>query len=78
MESGKRKRVGDKVGFHEKAKESFLSKFLDGENRREGFVEGNRQERTDTVADFNLEEAIRSLEQMQSKILRELSDDAGL
>ncbi len=50
----------------------------DDDDEREGFVEGNRQERTDIVADFNLEESIKSLEQMQSKILRELSQDSGI
>ena len=40
MESGKRKRVCDKVGFHEEAKESFFGKFLDGKDRREVFIKG--------------------------------------
>ncbi len=40
----------------------------------EGFVEGNRQERTDPQNDFNLQEAIQELENMQENVLKTLSN----
>ena len=39
----------------------------------EGFIEGNRQERTDPQNDFNLQEAIQELENLQDNVLKTLS-----
>jgi cytochrome c-type biogenesis protein CcmH/NrfG len=44
----------------------------------ENFVEGNRQERDDPIADYNLHEAVQELEEAQKKITSRLSDDTGL
>lgn len=52
--------------------------FISNSGEEEGFVEGQRQERDDTVVDFNLEDAISALERKQSKILRHLSTDSGI
>ena len=43
-------------------------------NSRESFVKGNEQERTDTVVDFNLREAIKELENLQNSILTKVSN----
>lgn len=43
-------------------------------NSQESFVKGNEQERTDTVVDFNLREAIKELENLQNSILTKVSN----
>lgn len=44
----------------------------------EPFVEGQRQERSDTVSDYNLSDAIKKLERIQSNVLKQLSSSTGL
>ncbi len=42
--------------------------------KKEGFVEGQRQERSDTGGDFDLQQSIKQLEIMQNKVLSDLSN----
>jgi uncharacterized membrane protein YukC len=43
-------------------------------NSKESFIKGNEQERTDTVVDFNLREAVKELENLQNSILSKVSN----
>lgn len=44
----------------------------------ESFVKGNTQERDDTIADFNLHETIKDLENAQQNILKNLSEEVNI
>lgn len=48
--------------------------FNDNKAEKDGFVESQRQERSDTGGDFDLQQSIKQLEVMQSKVLSDLSN----
>lgn len=42
------------------------------------FAAGVKQERSDTLADYNLHEAVRRLKALQASVTSKLSDDTGI
>lgn len=50
----------------------------DEECEKEGFVEGQRQERDDPIFDYDVYKAVDKIRMQQEKIIRNLSQDVGL
>lgn len=47
--------------------------FINNTEKSEGFVKGQEQERTDLVMDFNLQQVVDNLNELQRKIVKNLS-----